>query len=288
MVKQKIEINPAFRTTCYFDLLGHILQQRLQFGFACVTPDQMARRIQVEKRSVINGSPGPEVDPAWSAVFRRAMHPRPNEAYASLDALADAFERAARGEAPVGITTPPPRSLAPPVPVLAPRPDTPVAVPWMIGLGVVASLLLAVAVAVAVKLLKHPPAQEPAPVATVAPDPEASSAAPEASSAPPLASEVPSASGAPSASESAVADNPPPSEEPTIPPHDHRHGMLVVACTPSCDSVFVDGHPIAHAERGTLLDPGVHTLAANLANHASKVQSVMVHRGHVKRLNVAF
>ena len=83
-------------------------------------------------------------------------------------------------------------------------------------------------------------------------------------------------------------DNEPPPEELTIPPHDHRHGLLVIACTPSCDSVFVDGHPIAHAERGTLIDPGVHTFAANLVNHTSKVQALRVRQGQVKRLHVAF
>jgi hypothetical protein len=238
------------------------------------------------------GSPGPEPDRAWSAVFRRAMHPRPGDEYPSLDALADAFERASRGEGPPVITTPPPVPATPPVPTPSARPKTRVARPWRIGLSVVACLVIAVAVGVALKLTNRWPARSVAPAPPVVapvPPPVASSAAPEApSSAPPLASEVPSASEAPSASSSAVAENAPVPDEPTIPPNDHRHGMLVVACTPSCDSVFVDGHPIAHAEQGTLLDPGVHTLAANLVHHTSKVEAVRVQRGRVKRLHVAF
>jgi len=241
------------------------------------------------------GSPGPEMELAWSVAFRRAMHPRPGEGYASLDALADAFERAARGEGPVAITTPPPRSLAPAAAPPGARPETRVARPWKIGLSVVACLVLVVVGAVALKLVRRPRAQPAAPVATVAPAPAAPSAEPSAAPAASLAPEAPSAeapsasaSAAPSASASAVADNPPPPDEPTLPPNDHRHGLLVIACTPSCDSVFVDGHPIAHAERGKLIDPGVHTVAANLVNHASKVQSVLVRLGKVRRLELAF
>jgi len=236
------------------------------------------------------GSPGPEPDRAWSAIFRRAMHPRPGEAYVSLDELADSFERAARGEGPPALITPPPPAAALTPIAAPPRPRA--ATAWKIGLAVVACLLIAVGGAVALKLLKRAPVASiapPAPVVTEAPPPAASSAAPET---PPsdsaLASAVPSASAAPSASASAVGDNPPPPDEPTIPPKDHHHGMLVVDCTPSCDSVFLDGHPIAHADRGTLIDPGVHTFAANLANHPSKVQAVRVRQGQVKRLNVAF
>ena len=241
------------------------------------------------------GSPGPEPDRAWSAIFRRAMHPRPGEAYVSLDELADSFDRAARGEGPPALVTPPPPAAAA-APTEA-RPRSRTAAGWKIGLAVVACLVVAVGVAVALKLVKRSPAASIAPAptaATEAPPPAASSAEPETPpSASALASAVPSASAAPSASASesasasAVADNPPP-DEPTIPQHDHHHGMLVVDCTPSCDSVFVDGHPIAHADRGTLIDPGVHTFAANLANHPSKVQAVRVHLGQVKRLHVAF
>jgi hypothetical protein len=148
----------------------------------------------------------------------------------------------------------------------------------MIGLGVVTCLVLAVAVAVALKVTRRPRPVPAVPAASIVAE------APP----PPLASDVPSASEAPSASESAVADNPPVPDEPTIPPQDHRHGMLVIDCTPSCDSVFVDGHPVTHAEEGTLLDPGVHMLAVRLLNHAPRVQSVWVRQGRVRRLKIAF
>ena len=222
----------------------------------------------------------------------------PGEAYVSLEELADSFERAARGDGPPVLVTPPPPA-DPPTPIVG-RPRSRMAAAWKIGLAVVACLVVVVGGAVALKLLERSPAGSVAPappVVTQAPPPAASSAAPETPpSASPLASEVPSASEAPSASPSAsasasasaVAENPPVPDEPTIPPNDHRHGMLVVACTPSCDSVFVDGHPIAHAERGTLIDPGVHTFAANLVNHTSKVLAVRLRQGQVKRLNVAF
>jgi serine/threonine protein kinase len=226
------------------------------------------------------GSPGPEPDRAWSTVFRRAMHPRPGEAYVSLDALADSFERAARGEGPPVLITPPPPSEATP----GTRSKKRMSAPWKVGLGLIACLVLAVAVAVALKLTRRSHAR-PAATAVVA---EAPPSAPPLASEVPSASEAPSASAAPSASESAAVDNEPPPEELTIPPHDHRHGLLVIACTPSCDSVFVDGHLIAHPEQGALIDPGVHSVGANLANHPGKVQAVQVHQGRVKRLHVAF
>jgi hypothetical protein len=64
--------------------------------------------------------------------------------------------------------------------------------------------------------------------------------------------------------------------------------MLLVTCSPPCDSVFIDGHPIAHADQGKLLSPGVHMVGANLAHHASKVQPVLVRRGRVTRFNAVF
>ncbi|HEX8792330.1 MAG TPA: hypothetical protein VF765_15355, partial [Polyangiaceae bacterium] len=238
------------------------------------------------------GSPGPQSGAAWGAAFRRAMHPRDDEAFANLDAFADALEAAGREEAPPSASTtvpslvPPLVSPAAPAPVAARRP-TPVSVPWMIGLGAVACLVIAMCVAVAVKLAKHAPSPgASASVAAAAPAPEASSAAPEPSaspSAPPLASEE-----APAPSASVAADTPPPADEPKLPPSDHWHGLLVVRCSPSCDSVFVDGHVVAHPDRGKLLAPGVHTVAVNLANHTSKVQPVLLRRGRVKRLDVSF
>jgi serine/threonine protein kinase len=263
-------------------------QEEEQDSPAAVATDvaAAARVVSFALTGRLFGSPGPEPDRAWSSVFRRAMHPRPGEAYVSLDELVDSFERAARGEGPPALITPlpPAASLTP----TAARPRSRMAAAWKIGLGVVACLVVAVGVAVALKLVKRSPAQ------SVAPAPPVVTQAPPSAS--PLASEVPSASEAPSASPSAsasasasaVAETPPVPDEPTIPPNDHRHGMLVVDCTPSCDSVFVDGHPIAHADRGTLIDPGVHTFAANLVNHTSKVQAVRVRQGQVKRLHVAF
>lgn len=234
------------------------------------------------------GSPGPQLDVAWGAVFRRAMHPRDGEAFASLDAFADALDRAGRGEAPPerASVSAPAWPVAPPAAPPAERPPAPVAKPWMIGLGAVACLVLAMCVAVAVKLAKGSPSPEP-PAAQVAAPTEA-----PPPSAPPLASEEApsaSASASPSASESVAADNPPPpADEPTLPPNDHWHAMLVVTCKPSCDSVFVDGHVIAHADRGALLAPGFHTVAENLANHASRVQQVALQRGRVKKLKISF
>jgi hypothetical protein len=159
-------------------------------------------------------------------------------------------------------------------------------VAWKIALGAVACLVLVVGVAVTMKLARRAPAPPAAPVASAAavvPAPEATSVVLE-----PLPPAVDLfSSEAATASESA-ADEALPPDVLTIPPHDHRHGLLVIACTPSCDSVFVDGHPIAHAERGTLLDPGVHTVGANLANHPGKTQSVVLHQGRVRNLHIAF
>lgn len=229
------------------------------------------------------GSPGPQVDPAWGAVFRHAMHPREGEAYASLDALADALERAAQGHAPQGHAPPPPAEPAPP----EARRTVPVSRPWMIGLGAVACLVIAMAIAVAVKLARPSPQPGPsASVAASAPTPEAPSVAPETAASAPA---PPPVSGeAPAASESTAANDAPPADEPKLPPGDHWHGLLVVRCIPSCDSVFVDGHAVAHADRGTLLPPGVHTVGANLANHPSRVKPVLVRRGRVRKLDLSF
>lgn len=239
------------------------------------------------------GSPGPQTDAAWSAVFRRAMHPRGGEDYASLDALADAFETAARGEGPRELAAAPARAplATPALPLALPqaspaaRAQAPLAVPWMIGLGAVALLVIAMSIAVAVKLARRSGSPEPGASVTAEPSAiEAPSAAPPPS-APPLAS---GEEETPAASASVAAADAPPAEEPTIPPGDHFHGLLVVTCKPSCDSVFVDGHAIAHADQGRLLAPGVHTVAGNLVNHTSRVQAVLLQRGRVKKLKLSF
>jgi serine/threonine protein kinase len=233
------------------------------------------------------GSPGPQLDAAWGAAFRRAMHPREGEAYVSLDALADSLDRAARGEAPPEVASASASAwplAPPPVPPAAGPPDR-MARPWMIGLGAVACLVLAMCVAVAVKLAKGSSSPEPSAA------PVAASEAPPLPSASPLASEeTPAASDSASDSASVAEDNPPPppQDEPALPPNDHWHALLVVTCKPSCDSVFVDGHVIAHADRGALIAPGFHTIAENLANHGSRVQQVALQRGRVKRLKISF
>jgi hypothetical protein len=62
----------------------------------------------------------------------------------------------------------------------------------------------------------------------------------------------------------------------------------VVECKPSCDSVWVDGHPAPDALEGRLMPPGVHQIGANLAHHPSKIQPVVLKRGQAFRLSLDF
>jgi hypothetical protein len=86
----------------------------------------------------------------------------------------------------------------------------------------------------------------------------------------------------------AVATAVAPSAAPAAPGVDASHALLVVTCRPECDSVWVDGHPVAHASAGTLLPPGVHLIGANLAHHASTVKPVLLRRGEVHPFVVDF
>jgi hypothetical protein len=114
----------------------------------------------------------------------------------------------------------------------------------------------------------------------------------DAAAAPAAASPTETAVSVGSTSPAAPSDVPfeSPSSGQESPPGtpDSSHAVLVVSCNPPCDSVFVDGHPVAHAERGVSFPPGVHMVGANLAHHASKVQPILLRRGHVERLEVAF
>lgn len=235
-----------------------------------------------------SGSAGSAPDAAWNAVFRRAVHPRPGEAYGSVDALADALERASRGEAPPeSPSTQPPVPLAvaaPPVAAPPFRPARRVPFAW-IGAGLGACLVLAVGGVLMEKLVTRTavaaaPSATPSavPSAAAVESTEPAGSAPATPPAPPEDSSVALAPPPP----------PPPPPEPALPPHDHWHALLVVACKPSCDSVFIDGHLMVHPAEGQLLAPGVHTVAANLANHRARVQDVLLRGGRVKKLNVSF
>ncbi len=217
------------------------------------------------------GSPQTAVDTAWASAFQRALHPEPRARYPSLDALAGAFERAARGEASAAVTVGAPTpDEAPPVPASrrATRPR--------VILAVAAACLLLLGASVLVERLAK---RATAPV-TLSPI--------TASAGEPARAPLPTL---PEALAPAVAPSSPASSshaEPGPLGVDDMHSTLVVACKPPCDSVWVDGHPVAHAELGLLLPPGVHMVGANLAHHASKVQPILLRRGHVERLDVSF
>jgi hypothetical protein len=109
-----------------------------------------------------------------------------------------------------------------------------------------------------------------------------------------LASAAPSA---PSASTAlATTDAPPPaptassapSAAPATPAVPPGRSLLIVTCNPSCDSVWVDGHPAPDVAQGRPMPPGVHQVGANLARHPSKIQPVLLRGGQALRLAVDF
>ena len=217
------------------------------------------------------------VDTAWASAFQRALHPEPRARYSSLDALAGAFERAARGEASAagtsGAAVPPaPPPDEGPITRASPRGTRPRAI-----LAVAAACLLLLFGAV---LIERVAKRAPVPVADALPRTSSTGGAASA----PLPTGT--AAHAPAVASSSPAS--PAHAEPQALAVDGEHAMLVVACKPPCDSVWVDGHPVAHADLGHLLPPGVHMVGANLAHHASKVQPVLLRRGHVERLDVSF
>jgi serine/threonine protein kinase len=217
---------------------------------------------------------------SWDPPFARALRLEAAARYGSASELADAFEHAQRnrGDPPeptAAKAVDPP--VAPAAPPLAGRRAS--RAPWIAVVLVACASLVGASMVVA--KLKKPGGVAPAaglvPTASMAPSEQAHADPPPApsesvSSSPPAVEPI--------ASASAASASPP--------PLDRTHSMLVVTCTPACDSVFVDGRAIAHADQGTLLPPGVHLVAANLARHGSKVQTLQLRGGHVRRLDVVF
>jgi serine/threonine protein kinase len=233
---------------------------------------------------------GITLDGSWDPPFARALRLEASARYGSASELAEAFEHAQRN--PGGQPTPT-GVKAEVLPVAPVAPDAPVApvvpprggrrgsrAPWVVAVLVACALLVGASMVVA--KLKKPGGVAPAaglvPTASMAPSEQARA------DPPPPPSE--SVSSSPSAVEPIASTSSAASASP--PPLDRAHSMLVVTCTPSCDSVFVDGRAIAHADQGTMLAPGVHLVAANLARHGSKVQTIQLRGGHVRRFDVVF
>ena len=229
---------------------------------------------------------GQNLGSEWDAPFARALDVDPARRQRSITELADAFERAARGEraepyapalAPApGLEPPPPRAQAPTFLISrAPRAMT----RWIVGGAMGLMVLLAVAI-VAVKLASRTTHAATRPVASTAPAAVASSvpSAVVASAAPP----PPAAPSATQPPPQAPAGPPP---TPAVPP---GRALLIVDCNPPCDSVWVDGHPAPDVAQGRPMQPGVHQVGANLAHHPSKIQPVLLRGGQVSRLDVDF
>jgi hypothetical protein len=229
----------------------------------------------------------------WDTPFLWALDVDPSRRPRSIAELADAFERAARGEhieipapssavsfaAPVAaapaLAAPPVREQAPTF--LIPRRSK---ARWI--LGGAAGLLVALGVAIAgIKLASRTTRAATPPTASTAPAAIASSIPTAAAS-----SAVPPAPTPPSAQPAASSPPPSaPSAEPTAPP---GRALLIVSCNPTCDSVWVDGHPAPDTTVGRPMPPGVHQVGANLARHPSKIQAVLLRRNAVVRLDVDF
>jgi hypothetical protein len=230
---------------------------------------------------------GVRLHPAWDAPFARALEIEPARRYGSIAQLAEAFEHAAKGEQTldplvadvrgVGPAAQPPAVHAPvSIEEASPRRR---GVRWIIAGG--GGLVLAGA---ALLVANRPGLTHRLPAPSVAGSGSPAVMTPAASTsvasvAPPPAVSEPTA---------AVATVPAASRRPAAPAADPSHALLVVTCRPECDSVWVDGHPIAHAAAGTPLAPGVHMVGANLAHHASTVKPVLLRRGEVHPFDVDF
>lgn len=347
----------------FFALTGHSFWRAAPDDVAAWSAELAAARVPASRRAA---ELGVGLDTAWDDAFVCALRLEPSRRFTSLDALADAFERAARGEAqpvsqsapPLSIETEPASVEAEPVSIetevepVAPRPPrfpTPPAAP--------APPLVAWPPSVPQAL----PTPAPAPVAIMTPGPLASPAFTPSSwidrlfakVAPPgkpmpgepifdrfapkferlparvqavfgglvvataflstcvltthLGGSGASSSGTPTVAPygSALVATPPtvppattltpppaadstpasPTTDPQVKPW---QAMLVVTCTPTCDTVFIDGHLVAHAEAGKLLSAGVHQVGANLAGHRSQIAPVLVRRGVVTHFDARF
>ena len=242
---------------------------------------------------------GQKLGTEWDAPFARALDVDPARRHHSIADLADAFERAARGE-PADAYEPtqapaPGMAPSPWVQPPAPRAQAPTFLirertrtPWIVAgaAGVVVLLGLAI---VGVKLASRTTHAAPLPVASTAPAAVASSvpSAAVASATPPAPAALSATDAppeAPSASSASSAPSAPPAT-PTVPP---GRSLLIVTCNPPCDSVWVDGHPAPDAAQGRPMPPGVHQVGANLAHHPSKIQPVLLRGGQAFRLDVDF
>jgi serine/threonine protein kinase len=222
--------------------------------------------------------------------------------HSSLSPLSSSVrDPAAPGPAPVPASLPAVASQPELQPILAslafpqvpPPPRRSVAArSWWLVAGAAVLLLGAAAIVVAKHSLRAARAVPPAaPTASSAVAPVAamatSAAAPAPSMAPaaepasPMPPDAPSASAAPA---SAPHDDLPAAPH-VVPP---GRAVLVIACNPSCDSVWVDGHPAPDAMQGRAMFPGVHQVGANLAHHPSRIQPVVLKRGQVLTLNIDF
>ncbi len=225
---------------------------------------------------------GIALDTAWDTAFARALRPEPEGRFATIGGLAEAFGRASRGEPPA------PDASAP-----AASPSIPAAPParslrtWLIaGVGGVAALALAAVAVARCGASTHPTESSPATSASTAvPAAAAPPSAPLTPAPTPSPARAPSATPTTSDAPAPAAPSAAPITTPRVQPWE---SMLVVICHPACDSVFVDGHPVAHAEQGKVLPAGVHMVGANLAHHPSKVQPILVRRGHVERFDATF
>jgi hypothetical protein len=225
---------------------------------------------------------GVSLGPGWDAAFARALAVEPDRRHASIGQLAEAFERAARGEPtiePLVADLPPDAAAPSPARApLAPADAIPAPgrsrLPWILA-GGVGLAVLGVGALVAAHRAPPPRGLAVEPVATPSP-----AKAPPTSPAPELPATPGSAAVVAPAAASSTASRPA--------AVDRNHALLVVTCRPTCDSVWVDGHPIAHAADGTLLAPGVHMVGANLARHASTVKPVLLRGGETHPFDVDF
>jgi len=262
-------------------------------------PSAWAREIWAVRApaSVRAGELGASLPAAWDLPFARALDVDPARRPRSIAELAESFARASRGEpaldppavslprfevaplTPASAPTPAPDTNArPPAPSPPPRSRA----PWIAG-GLALAALLGVSLFLAARLAGKAPPSTPTLAAATAP-----SASPPPSTSPAATPQtaVASAAALPSAAPPAVAPPSPPSPAPAS--TDPQMATLLVTCNPTCDSIWVDGHPASDAATGKPMPPGVHMIGANLARHPSKVQPVLLRRGAVTRVDVDF
>jgi Protein kinase domain len=262
----------------FFALTGHGPWERTERA-SRTAPVASARAAQL----------GVRLHPAWDAPFARALEIEPARRYRSIAQLAEAFEHAAKGEqtldplvADVRAAGPAaqPLALHAPVSIEAAPPRRRRGVPWIIAGG--AGLALASA---GLLVASRPGRSHPMPAPPVAASASPAAVTPAAPSS--VASVAPPSAAVPEPP-AAVTAAPATSARPAAHGVDSSHALLVVTCHPACDSVWVDGHPVAHAAEGALFPPGVHMVGANLAHHTSSVKPVLLGRGEVHPFDVDF